>query len=179
MLVNNENKQLTFLNQEPEIENPIECKSLEKLAWLMHIDGASRNNPGKAGAGFCLQRNEVKLCEQGFFVGHRTNNQAEYFALLLGLYFAKEYLEKYDTLLIYSDSQLLVRQMTGVYKIRDPLLQKLKVVAQQFMKDYTITFCHIYREHNERADFLANRGIDKSVPMPKKFVDMLAKHDVI
>lgn len=174
----NLNKQLSFIDQEPEIDNPQECFSTSKIIAKMHIDGASRNNPGKAGAGFSLSRGEVKLCEQGFFVGHRTNNQAEYFALLLGLFFAKEYLDKKEQLLIFSDSQLLVRQMTGVYKIRDPLLQKLKVVAQSVMKDYKVTFCHVKREQNERADFLANRGIDKTVLMPKKFVDLLKNFDV-
>lgn len=179
MLVSSkQNKQLTLLDQEPEIKNPAECETLVQEANSMYIDGASRNNPGPGGAGFCLKKGEIKLCEQGFFVGHRTNNQAEYFALLLGLYFAKEYLEKHETLLVFSDSQLLVRQMTGVYKIRDPLLQKMRIVAQQLMKDYKVTFCHIYREHNVRADFLANRGIDKKVSMPKRFVDMLHEHDI-
>lgn len=174
----NPNKQLSFFDQEAEIENPKQCESTSATVARMHIDGASRNNPGKAGAGFSLARGDVKLCEQGFFVGHRTNNQAEYFALLLGLYFAKEYLDKQEDVLIFSDSQLLVRQMTGVYKIRDPLLKKMKVVAEQLMKDYKVTFCHVFREQNERADFLANRGIDKIVLMPKKFVDVLKDHDV-
>ncbi len=174
----NFNKQLSFFEQEPDIENPKQCESSSQTMGRMHIDGASRNNPGKAGAGFALTRGDMKLCEQGFFVGHRTNNQAEYFALLLGLYFAKEYLDQKESLLIFSDSQLLVRQMTGVYKIKDPLLKKMKVVAEQLMKDYKVTFCHVYREHNERADFLANRGIDKNVLMPKKFVDLLKNHDI-
>ncbi|MBP6892052.1 ribonuclease HI family protein [Candidatus Babeliales bacterium] len=174
----NQNKQLSFFDQEEQIENPQQCESAGQVTVKMHIDGASRNNPGKAGAGFSLFRGDFKLCEQGFFVGHRTNNQAEYFALLLGLYFAKEYLEKQENLLVFSDSQLLVRQMTGVYKIRDPLLKKMKVVAEQFMKNYKVTFCHVYREQNQRADFLANRGIDKIVLMPKKFADLLKDHDI-
>lgn len=173
-----QNKQLTFFDEEPEIINPVECKKLEQGSYQMHIDGASRNNPGPAGAGFSLKCDDTLLCEQGFFVGHRTNNQAEYFALLLGLFFAKEYLEKNTTLLVFSDSQLLVRQMTGIYKIKDPLLQKMRAVALQLMHDYKVSFCHVYREKNVRADFLANRGIDKLVPMPKRFMDMLLKHDI-
>ena len=172
------NKQLSFFDSDEDINNPKECDSVAQTVGRMHIDGASRNNPGKAGAGFCLQRGEVKLCEQGFFVGHRTNNQAEYFALLLGLYFAKEYLDLGDKLLVFSDSQLLVRQMTGEYKIRDPLLKKMKVVADYLIKNYKVTFCHVYREQNERADFLANRGIEKMVVMPKKFVDLLREYDI-
>ena len=92
-----QNKQLTLLDQDPEFKNPTECETSRHEANSMYIDGASRNNPGPAGSGFCLKKGDIKLCEQGFFVGHRTNNQAEYFALLLGLYFAKEYLEKYCT----------------------------------------------------------------------------------
>ncbi len=172
------NKQLSFFDQEDQIENPKECASTAQTVGRMYIDGASRNNPGKAGAGFSLARGDVKLCEQGFFVGHRTNNQAEYFALLLGLYFAKEYLEKDESLLVFSDSQLLVRQMMGIYKIKDPWLKKIKIVAEHLMKDYKITFCHVRRELNERADFLANRGIDKAVLMPKKFVDLLQNYDI-
>lgn len=172
------NKQLSVFDSEDKINNPVECDSVLQNVGRMHIDGASRNNPGKAGAGFCLERGEIKLCEQGFFVGHRTNNQAEYFALLLGLYFTKEYLDVQDKLLIFSDSQLLVRQMTGVYKIRDPLLKKMKIVAEQLMKNYQVTFCHVYREQNVRADFLANRGIEKMILMPKKFVDILRTHEI-
>ena len=173
-----QNKQLTFFDEEPEIINAQECQTNPKKVHSMYIDGASRNNPGPAGAGFSLKLGNTVVCEQGFFVGHRTNNQAEYFALLLGLYFAKEYLDKKETLLVFSDSQLLVRQMTGIYKIRDPLLQKMRIVVEQLMQDYKVSFCHVYRENNERADFLANRGIDKMVPMPKRFVDLLLKHDI-
>jgi ribonuclease HI len=176
--MNHPNKQLSVFDPEEEIKNPAECDSVAQTVGRLHIDGASRNNPGKAGAGFSLQRGEVKLCEQGFFVGHRTNNQAEYLALLLGLYFSKEYLDVHDKLLIFSDSQLLVRQMTGVYKIRDPLLKKMKIVAEHLMKNYKVSFCHVFREQNERADFLANRGIDKMVSMPKKFVDILHEYDI-
>lgn len=179
MFFDNDPKQLTFFdcNDEP-IKNPAECESADASVWRMFIDGASRNNPGNAGAGFCLKRNETVKEEQGFFVGQRTNNQAEYFALLIGLYFAKEFVNKHEKLLIFSDSQLLVRQMTGIYKVRDPLLQRLKDISLQLMQSYNVTFCHVYREHNVRADFLANRGIDKMILMPKKFLDFLAKNDV-
>ncbi len=175
-----DNKQLNFFNQEEdsEFKNLPECEAVESSIWRMSIDGASRQNPGQAGAGFCLQRADLIECEQGFFLGQRTNNQAEYFALLLGLFFAREYLKPGETLLVFSDSQLLVRQMSDIYKIRDPLLQQLKNIARNLMKDYRVTYCHVYREHNQRADALANRGIDKLILMPKKFIDMLAEHGI-
>lgn len=144
----------------------------------MFIDGASRNNPGPAGAGFCLMRLDETVCEQGFFLGRCTNNQAEYLALLVGLHFVHEFIEKNQHLTIYSDSQLLVRQMNNMYKIRDPLLKKMQKLVREMLLGYTVTFCHVYREDNVRADFLANRGIDKKVPLPKRFLDILQQHEI-
>lgn len=172
------NNQLTFIHVGVAGVQSETCKESNTEKWKLCIDGASRNNPGPSGAGLCLSYGEETVFEQGFFLGTRTNNQAEYFALLAGLFFAHEFLAKKDQLVIYSDSQLLVRQMNGIYKVRDPILKKMQEVAFNLCHDYNVTFCHIYREYNVRADFLANRGVDKLVPLPKKFVDMLRLHDV-
>ncbi len=171
-----ENKQLTFLSQEVE---SLTQKPSSAHSWNMFIDGASRNNPGPSGAGFCLKRQDETICEQGFFLGKRTNNQAEYFALLLGVFFVQEFVDKKDALIIYSDSQLLVRQMNGQYKISNPLLKKMQKLAYEMLHGYNVTFCHVYREHNVRADFLANRGIDKKVPLPKRFFDIVSQHEIV
>ncbi len=109
-----ENKQLTFLSQDLECLIP---KPSDSSHWKMYIDGASRNNPGPSGAGFCLIRQDETICEQGFFLGTHTNNQAEYLALLIGVFFVHEFMDKKDNLVIYSDSQLLIRQMNCMYKI--------------------------------------------------------------
>ncbi|MCX5924027.1 MAG: ribonuclease HI family protein [Candidatus Dependentiae bacterium] len=172
------NKQLTFFSQEPEFVNPAACESLQPKVWKMHIDGASRNNPGPSGAGFCLTRLDETVCEQGFFLGKRTNNQAEYLALLVGVHFVHEFVNKNEHLTIYSDSQLLVRQMNKMYKIRDPLLKKMQLLVDEMLRGYTVIFCHVYREQNVRADLLANRGVDKKVPLPKRFLDILTQHEI-
>lgn len=171
-------KQLTFLSQEPENIDPVECQTEEQSVLKVYIDGAARNNPGPSGSGICLMRGKKILFEQGFFVGTRTNNQAEYLGLLIASYFVKEYAKNHEKILIYSDSQLLVRQMSGVYKVRDPFLKKMQLVAYELLQLYHVTFCHIYREHNTRADLMANRGIDKSIPLPKKFVDLMQHYEI-
>jgi len=171
-----QNKQLTFLSgpTESAVKKPSDSRS-----WQMFIDGASRNNPGPSGAGFCLKQQDETVCEQGFFLGFRTNNQAEYLALLIGVFFVHEFVDKKDSLVVYSDSQLLVRQMNGQYKISNPLLKTMQKLAYEMLRGYNVTFCHVYRENNVRADFLANRGIDKKVPLPKRFLDIVSQHEII
>jgi len=183
--VSDQKKQLTFLFQDselvnqPELVNPIECQSEEPAILKVYIDGAARNNPGPSGSGICLMRGKTIVFEQGFFIGTRTNNQAEYLGLLVASYFVKEYAKHHEKILVYSDSQLLVRQMTGVYKVRDPFLKKMQFVAYELLQPYHVKYCHIYREHNVRADLMANRGIDKSIPLPKKFVDLMQHYEVL
>ena len=172
------NKQLSFFSQEPEFVNPAVCQAEQPKVWKMYIDGASRNNPGPSGAGFCLNRLDETVCEQGFYLGRCTNNQAEYLALLVGLHFVHEFVDKNEKLTIYSDSQLLVRQMNNMYKIRDPILKKMQILVREMLLGYGVLFCHIYREDNVRADLLANRGIDKKVPLPKRFLDILQQHEI-
>lgn len=170
-------KQLNFFTTQEQPEQSVNCKDPE--AWQLYIDGASRNNPGLAGVGFCLKKDSKVVCEQGFFVGRKTNNQAEYMALLAGVFFAKEFLKESDKLTVFSDSQLLVRQMSGQYRVKDAQLKKLQAIAYDILSGYTYSFCHIYREDNTRADELANRGIDKKTPFPKRFLDKLKLLDVM
>ena len=170
-----ENKQLTFLSTE------MCCfvdPSLDTKNWKLYIDGASRNNPGLAGAGFCLIKQEETICEQGFFLGVCTNNQAEYYALLIGAFFLQEFVDKKEKVVVYSDSQLLVRQMSKLYKISNPMLKKMQLLACEMLRNHQVSFCHIYREYNVRADFLANRGIDKKVLLPKRFLDLLNQKEI-
>lgn len=172
-------KQLTFLSEDTPIENPLACGNGDQELIKIYIDGAARNNPGIAGAGICLKRGESTLFEQGFFLGVKTNNQAEYLALVISVFFVQEYAQKGDSILIYSDSQLLVRQMTGVYVVRDSMLKKMQQVANQLLASYLVKFCHVYRENNTQADLLANRGIDKKIPLPKKIEDKMSQYNII
>ena len=179
MNINNQNKQLSFLDQDDSIVNPKECDTRTVQTLKIYIDGAARKNPGPAGAGVCLKKGEEVVFEQGFFLDDRTNNQAEYFALLISIFFIDQYAKKGDTVLIYSDSQLLVRQMLGIYLVRDPILKKMKQIAQEMLIGYNSKFCHIYREQNQQADLLANRGIDKKTPLPKKFFDSMQRYGIL
>lgn len=172
-------KQLTFLSEDTPIENSSDCGLNNNQIIKVYIDGAARNNPGNAGAGICLKRGENLLFEQGFFLGVKTNNQAEYLALVISIFFVQEYAQKGDPVLIYSDSQLLVRQMTGVYVVRDATLKKMQQVAHQLLAPYSVTFCHVYRENNVQADLMANRGIDKKVPLPKKIEDKMRQYTIL
>src|SRR5688500_17863614 len=121
-MINDKNQQLNILSDENPIENPPECDTASDIVLKVYIDGAARNNPGPSGSGICIKRGNEIVFEQGFFIGNRTNNQAEYFALLISIFFIKQYHKKNELVLIYSDSQLLVRQMLGVYKVRDTFL---------------------------------------------------------
>lgn len=148
----------------------------KKIIWKLYIDGASRNNPGKSGAGVVILCDAVPVFEQGFFLGQKTNNQAEYLALLLGVFFAQSYMKEGEHLHVISDSQLLIKQMQGVYKVKDVTLFKIKTAVGNLIQKYHVTFEHVLRAHNVKADELANYGIDKKIAPPKQFVDFMSEH---
>lgn len=122
----------------------------------MFIDGSSLGNPGPGGAGVVLKDAEGKVIKKaGYALGKTTNNVAEYSACLIGLWEAKAHGAR--ELTVYSDSELLVRQMNGLYKVKDENLKVLNSLAKIFAKGFQkVTFHHIPREKNELADSLAN-----------------------
>lgn len=129
--------------------------------WTLFIDGASRGNPGPAGAGAVLLGPQgEKKAEASRFLGETTNNAAEYEALLLGLDLALKHGAR--RLLILSDSELLVRQLLGAYKVRQPHLLSLWQQAREKLgrlEGYLIR--HVRREANATADRLARQAIDR------------------
>lgn len=143
--------------------------------WSLYIDGAARNNPGPAGVGIYLLENNVPVLKQGVFLGDKTNNQAEYIALLLGLWYTLKYINSTDKLVIKSDSQLLVRQITGEYKIKNKELEKLYYYAKNILNNLNYRIVHIVRADNKVADSLANFGIDKKISVPPEFVSFLER----
>lgn len=147
-------------------------------SWTLHVDGASRNNPGKAGAGVYGTCNGKDVFKKGIFLGVKTNNQAEYLALLYGLFSLKKQLKKGDKVSLYSDSQLLVRQLLGEYRVKAPELIQLHKVAVHFLQEIDGKIFHIMREKNPVADALANEGIDKKHPLPHDFAEFLTHHGI-
>ena len=135
-----------------------------KPKWQLFVDGASRNNPGPAGAGIYLVKEHKKELAQGFFLGHKTNNQAEYLALIIGLILAIPKIEQ-DQLQIVSDSLLLVNQLNGIYRVKNPELQILHHKVKNLLANTNYTVVHVLREHNIIADEMANLGIDQKIAL--------------
>lgn len=126
----------------------------------IYTDGAARGNPGPAGAGWVIRTAEGEvLAERCKYLGELTNNQAEYQALLLALEEALKL--KGERIAIFADSELMVRQIKGEYKVKNeglrPLFQRMVLTLSKF-KEYTVN--HLRREENELADELANKAID-------------------
>ncbi len=127
---------------------------------VIYADGAARGNPGPAGIGVVIEDERGRvLKELSQFVGRKTNNQAEYIALIQGLEAAAEY--KADAVQVRLDSELLVHQLRGEYKVKSPLLKPLRNKAQELLARYKVVGIeHIERQYNRAADRLANRAID-------------------
>lgn len=146
--------------------------------WKLYIDGASRNNPGVAGAGVYILKDNKPVITHGYFLGIKTNNQAEYLALLLGIYTVSALMERDDLLLIVSDSQLLVRQLQGLYAIRNDYIRVMHEIAKEMLKGVNYTVGHVMREDNKHADSLANKGIDDKIMVPEAFLTILRAHGI-
>lgn len=130
-------------------------------AWVLAIDGGARGNPGPAGAGAVLyDAAGRRIAGRAFPLGRMTNNAAEYEGLLNGLALAQEH--GASRLLVQSDSELLVFQMSGAYKIKAPHLRELADRARAMAAAFTsITYVPIPRERNVEADRLANQAMDE------------------
>jgi ribonuclease HI len=127
----------------------------------IHVDGGARGNPGPAGAGVVIaEAGGRQLFEAGFFLGKQTNNAAEYTALIRALERAADFTPEVVT--IYSDSELLVRQITGEYRVKNPKLAVLYGEVQRLlMRVGRWSIRHVRREQNARADELANMAMDQ------------------
>ena len=149
-----------------EIENRL-IKSIDTgnvnkgEALLLWTDGASRGNPGESGIGVVIKGPGTEIhIEFGKYIGLQTNNVAEYEALAL----AMEEVEAYNpnSLIIHSDSELMVKQIRGEYKVRNPVLKEYHDKVKKRLtriKEWKIR--HIPRENNGIADELANLSIDE------------------
>ncbi len=134
---------------------------------ILYIDGASRGNPGRAGAGIWItNREREKISEVSRYLGHKTNNEAEYWALLLGLREAKRL--GGEALQIFTDSELVARQIKGVYRVKDLKLKPLhKTVIENLKTFSSFEIGSIPREENKEADRLANQAIQRRISKEK------------
>jgi ribonuclease HI len=130
--------------------------------WLLMVDGAARGNPGEAGCGavICTADGTV-VKELSRYLRRATNNVAEYEGLLMGLEALVQMGAK--KIRVQSDSQLLVRQLNGEYRVKDDKLKVLFAKAMSLLSQFeNYRIVHVYREANKLADRLANRAIDQA-----------------
>jgi ribonuclease HI len=130
-------------------------------ALIAFIDGGARGNPGPAGYGVRVESEQGDLIEEFHgFLGSATNNVAEYNGLLAALRFAQQH--GCRSLRIKSDSELLVKQMTGAYRVKHPGLKPLYEQASSLARAFDrISYDHVRREQNKHADRLANLAMDE------------------
>lgn len=131
------------------------------MTLKVFTDGGARGNPGIAGYGVYIEdENKKKVFEEGKFLGIKTNNEAEYMGLIAALTWIENNTLEAEVE-INSDSQLLVRQMKGIYKVKALHLKKLWAVAQDLSFGKKIEFKEIKRDLNYKADALANLAMDR------------------
>jgi ribonuclease HI len=130
---------------------------------IAHSDGGARGNPGPAGYGVVIQdESGRKVASLSEYLGHQTNNFAEYQGLIAALEYATEHGPK--ALKLISDSELLIRQIKGIYKVKNPTLKDLHARAKELIAQLDwFSIGHALREHNQEADRLANEAMDKGM----------------
>jgi ribonuclease HI len=128
---------------------------------IAHCDGGARGNPGPAGYGVVIQdQSGHRVAALSQYLGHQTNNFAEYQGLIAALEYALEHGPK--ALKVISDSELLVRQIKGIYKVKNRTLQDLHARARDLIAQLDwFSIGHALRENNQEADRLANEAMDK------------------
>lgn len=131
------------------------------MALIIHVDGGARGNPGPAGAGVVIRSDDgTLLFEAAYFLGKQTNNSAEYQALIRALQRAQSFGDQ--PICVCSDSELLVRQITGQYRVKSLTLRPLFEQAQALLLKVSCwNLRYVPREENRRADELANLAIDR------------------
>jgi ribonuclease HI len=130
---------------------------------IAHSDGGARGNPGPAGYGVVIKdESGRKVAALSEYLGHQTNNFAEYQGLIAALEYALKHGPK--ALKVISDSELLVRQIKGIYKVKNPTLQDLHARAKELIQQLNwFSIGHALREHNQEADRLANEAMDRGM----------------
>jgi ribonuclease HI len=133
--------------------------------FVIHTDGGSRGNPGPAAFAYTIERSGAATIEEKGYLGETTNNIAEYTALIKALEHALDLGAK--SVVLSSDSELLVQQMNGKYKVKNAGIQPLFQHASRLAREIgDVKIRHIYRDHNKRADRLCNEALDDRHSLP-------------
>ena len=150
-LQSDDNNQPLTLNANPGVH----------VNYCMMFDGCSKGNPGPAGAGAVLYANNTEIWAKSIYIGEReTNNIAEYTGLILGLNEAVR--QNIRILTVKGDSELIIKQMTGRYKVKSENMLEMYERAKELEKQFDkIDYFHVYRHLNSRADALSNEGLAK------------------
>jgi ribonuclease HI len=131
------------------------------VSAIANIDGGSRGNPGPAAFGAYITLSDESTIELKGFIPHSTNNVAEYNGLLAALRWAVA--QRVQTLHVRADSELLVKQMKGQYRVKNPGLLPLYEEARTLVRQIgRVTFEHVRREFNKEADRLCNEAMDEA-----------------
>lgn len=131
--------------------------------YNIHTDGGARGNPGPAATGIIIEKDGKLIASFGTYLGITTNNVAEYKALIEGLnYLVMNEIENQDDVICYLDSELVVKQLTGVYKIKNTTLLQLASLVKNHMSKWgrPVKFCHVTRDKNKEADAVVNNILD-------------------
>lgn len=145
-----------------------EIPKSKRIQAQIYIDGGSRGNPGRGASAFVIYLDNRKLIEGGIFFKKTTNNEAEYNSLIYAL---KECLkERIKDVKVYTDSELLARQIRGEYRVKSPSLAPLYEMSLNLIKQFEqFEINHIPREQNQEADRLVNLVIDLQKDIFKRY----------
>lgn len=130
---------------------------------VIYCDGGSRGNPGLAASGFVITDHVgKKIAQVGKFLGQATNNQAEYQAVIFALRHFLDNNLKPDKISLLLDSELIVRQMNGIYRIKDPGLGRHAITIRELIRQIgvPVSFTHVPRAQNKVADAMVNKTLD-------------------
>lgn len=129
---------------------------------IIQSDGGARGNPGPAASAFVVKVDGKVIYEESFYLGTATNNQAEYRGVIIALSWLSKQKAEFGTVSFLMDSELIVRQINGIYKVKDAGLQKLYKEVLDLLSSIKsqVLFKHVPRKENKEADLLVNKELD-------------------
>lgn len=139
---------------------------MKNKTYIVNTDGGSRGNPGPAAIGVVISQPIEEYLEIKLAIGNTTNNIAEYTAVITALQAIKDKTDKSVpcevNIEFFLDSELVVKQLNKLYKVKDPMMQTLNSQVNELLKNFnSVKFTHIRREFNKRADQLVNQALDE------------------